>query len=81
MLEKTEEVRVATLLPVIGSDALQAYNTFQWQTDEHVSVQAVLGKFECYCTPKKNTSYERFVFMNRKQKKDESIEDYAVALR
>ena len=46
-----------------------------------MTVETVLGKFERYCTPKKNTSYERFAFMNRKQRNDECIEDYAVALR
>ena len=35
--EKPEEVRVATLLSVIGSDALQIYNAFVWYQGEEMT--------------------------------------------
>ena len=79
--EKPEEVRVATLLSVIGSDALQIYNAFVWYQGEEMTEANVLIKFEQYFKPKKNISYERYLFMSRKQKKDENIEDFTISLR
>ena len=52
-----------------------------WSTGEEQTVEAILAKFEAYCKPKLNISYERFVFMSGKQKKNESINDYTVTLR
>ena len=79
--EKTEEVRVATLLSAIGSDALQIFNAFVWCNGEHASVETILRKFDEYCQPKRNVSFERHVFMSRKQKKNEMIDDYVLDLR
>ena len=79
--EAPEELRVATLLSVIGSEALQVYNHFEWYEDEDITEANILDKFESYCRAKKNVSYERYLFMNRKQGRDESIDEFAVALR
>ena len=69
----SEEQRLATLLSVIGTGALIIYN------EEAQTVEIVLMKFEAYCKP--NRKSERNIFMSRKQKLTEKIEDYIVALR
>ena len=81
MAENTQERRVATLLSIVGYDALRVYNAFHWTTGEAKTIESVLYKFECYCKPKLNITYERFSFMSRKQKADENINDYIVTLR
>ena len=81
MESKPQRQRIAILLSVIGQDALIVYNAFHWSPGEAQTVEAILAKFEAYCKPKLNVSYERFVFMSRKQKKNESINDYTVALK
>ena len=81
LIEKPEPQRVATLLSIIGYEALIVYNAFDWSHDEQKTVQNVLQRFENYCMPKKNVTYERFVFLSRKQKQNENINDYIVALR
>ena len=79
--EKPENKRIATLLSIIGPDALQVYNAFVWHQGEERTISSVLNKFEAYCKPKRNVSYERFIFMTMKQNKSELIEDYIVKLR
>ena len=79
--EKPENVRIATLLSMIGNDALQVYNAFVWQQHEDHTILNILNKFEIYCRPKRNTSYERYIFLSRKQKKDENIDDFVIVLR
>jgi len=81
LVNKPEEQRVATLLSIIGNDALQVYNAFHWSTNERQTIENILMKFEGYCKPKKNVTYERFLFMSRKQKPSEPFCDYVVALR
>ena len=41
--EKTENVRVATLLSVIGNDAIRTYNAFTWQLNEAKTVASILS--------------------------------------
>ena len=79
--EKPEPQRAATLLSIIGHEALVVYNAFAWQTSEERNVETILEKFRLYCQPKLNTSYERFVFLSRKQKINEPVDDFVVALR
>ena len=80
--EKTNDVRVATLLSVIGEDALRIYNTFEWSNPEDCrDIDQVLQRFEKYCTPKVNLTYERYKFNTRKQESGEDIDRYVVALK
>ena len=79
LTSKTEEVRLATLLTVIGNEALAVFNTFKWQ-NEQKTVSSVMKRFDMYCTPETNEIYNRYVLMSRKQKPDEKIDDYIVCL-
>ena len=79
--DKPEEQRLATLLSIIGNEGLVVYNAFTWSYDETRSVDSVLYKFEKYCKPKLNETYERYIFNSRKQKPTESIDEYIVELR
>ena len=78
---RPEDQRLATLLSVVGNEALVVYNAFTWQENEIKSVETVIRKFEAYCKPKRNVTYERFIFNSRKQLKNESIDEYIVTLR
>ena len=77
----SNEQRLATLLSVIGTEALIVYNAFTWSPNEVKTVESTLAKFEVYCKPKRNITYERYLFLSRKQQKNESVDDYIVALR
>ena len=78
--EKQEKTKVATLLTIVGSEALEIYNTFEWNEQEEKTVEQILLKFEKFCKPKKNITYERYVLMTRKQK-DENVDDFVKDLR
>lgn len=80
--EENPEKRIATFLAYIGEEALKVYNTFTWnvQSDQR-NLNKVLEKFDEFCNPKKNTTYERYVFNCRKQKCGETIDDYVTDLK
>ena len=82
----TENIKCATLLHVIGPDAIEIFNTFRWNEEgdnegDDKKMSKVLSKFEKYCTPKCNVTYERHQFNTRNQKEGESIDSYVTELR
>ena len=48
--EKDKKVQSATLLHIIGEEALEIYNTFQWcERGDENKVSCIMEKFEAYC--------------------------------
>ena len=55
-----------TLLHVVGPEALEDYNMFQWDSDgDENKVDKIMEKFEWYCNPRKNLTFERHTFFSR----------------
>ena len=62
---KSKDVQSMTLLHVIGQEAVEIYNTFEWSDNEceecdkqkeiH-TVDCIIKKFEKYCLPKQNVT-------------------------
>ena len=68
---KSEEQKIALLLHVAKSSAIEVYNTFTFDSTNEASSETfanVLDKFEKYCNPKKNITYERYIFFTRNQR-------------
>ena len=65
-----------------GPEALEVYNTFAWQTDDDNSkVDKIIEKFDEYCNPRKNVTWERHKFNTRNQQPGESIDQYVTDLK
>ncbi|XP_030854482.1 uncharacterized protein K02A2.6-like [Strongylocentrotus purpuratus] len=81
MSEKDEKLQTSMLLHVIGDAALELYNTFVFAEGESMKLEKVLNKYEEYCMPKRNLTYERHRFFTRSQLVHESVDQYATELR
>ena len=80
--EKEDAKRVATFLTVIGEEAVDVYNTFNWANEgDNLKIDRVLEKFDAFCKPRKNTIYEHYVFFSRNQENGESIDHYVTVLK
>ncbi|OCT91956.1 hypothetical protein XELAEV_18015013mg [Xenopus laevis] len=79
--EEEDVQTIALFLTVAGQEAIDVYNTFQFAEAEKDNFNAVLKKFENYCVPRKNITYERHVFSSRLQKEHETIDKYVTDLR
>lgn len=80
--EKTAAVRLATFLHVAGTDAIEKYNGFQWQTeDDKNNIDKVIEKFDLDCQQSTNILTERYKFFKRKQRSDENCDQFVTALR
>lgn len=73
---RSAKQKAAILLHIAGPDALEVYNTFQCTDAERGNYNLLLEKFETYCTPRCNETYERYVFRSRMQKEGEPFESY-----
>ena len=77
LARKNGKVRAMTLLPVAGSEALEVFSAFQWDADDDSKkVDKIMEKFERYCNPRKNLTFERHSFFSRNQLEGESIDAY-----
>lgn len=65
--EKEENTQCAVFLHTIGEDALEVYETFMFAESENNKLDPIINKFEAYCAPKKNVTYERYIFNSCKQ--------------
>ena len=78
----TDKSKNAILLTIAGSEALDIYNTFVFTeadkvTDsEVIKHSSLLTKFDDYCNPIKNETYERYIFRSTIQKPLEPIDHF-----
>ena len=79
--EKEDKQKVALLLHVAQKQAIEVYNTFTFDTGDENKYSVVVKKFEDYCNPKKNETYERYVFNSRNQAPGESFEQFVIDLK
>ena len=49
---KEPKIQAATFLHVAGTEALEAYDTFTWETDDKSRVDKITEKFDKYCKPR-----------------------------
>ena len=79
---KDDKSQTSMFLHVIGDGALDIYNTFVFESSgDEMKLEKVMEKFESYCMPKRNVTYERHKFFTRSQHENETIDQYATELR
>ena len=82
LTRKDAKIQAATFLHVAGADALEVYNTFTWENDEDkLKVDKIVEKFNTYCIPRKNVTWEQYVFNTRNQHAGETIDQYVTDLQ
>ncbi|XP_070407964.1 uncharacterized protein [Nothobranchius furzeri] len=79
---KPDTRKIALLLTLAGPQAIEVYNTFAFEmAEDRAWMDVVLAKFDAHCTPKKNETYERYMFRCRMQQQSESFDSFLTALR
>ncbi|XP_034086217.1 uncharacterized protein LOC117555439 [Gymnodraco acuticeps] len=65
---KPDARKVALLLTIAGPQAIEVYNTFVYEEQaDKDKLDKVLEKCDGHCSPRKNETYERYVFRSRVQ--------------
>ncbi len=61
-----KKIQSCTLLHVIGNEALEIYNTFDFaETENKKDVKVIIKNFDDYLEPQKNVTFERHIFNSR----------------
>ncbi|XP_071944705.1 uncharacterized protein [Antedon mediterranea] len=79
MSRKPSETQTSLLLHTIGQQGLDVYNAFKLKMK--MRLNTVMHKFEEYCNPKKNITFERHTFFSRNQIPGEKIDQYVTDLK
>lgn len=79
--EKADPIKVNVFLNIIGSEAVEIYDTLNLDANLQNDYNAVIKAFDDFCKPKTNPVYERFVFSQRVQKEGESFDSFHVDIK
>ena len=80
--QQENQIRVATFITCIGSDALEVYNSLPFEReDDKMVMSKVLELMEKHCIGQTNVIYERYCFNNRNQENGESFDEYLTSLK
>ena len=80
--DKPNARKVALLLTMAGPQAIEVYNTFVFASqDDKTKLDKVLEQFDAHCSPKKNETYERYVFRSRMQQQRETFDSFLTDLK
>lgn len=82
LFKTSKKEQSCILLNLARQDAVEVFNTFQFTKEEsNEDPKVLLEKFEAYCSPQKNVTYERHVFNTINQGATETIDAYVTDLR
>lgn len=80
--DESDKTQASVFLHVVGDDALEVYNNFQFRVqDDKIKLDKIMEKFEEYCIPKRNVTFERHRFFTCVQKTGETVDQYVTELR
>ena len=79
---ESSEFRCAIFMTMIGSDAVELFESFKFAEDEsEEDIVTVIKKFEDYCVESTHEAFESFRFHSRDQEQNESIDAFVAELR
>ena len=79
---EASEFRCAIFMTMIGSDAVELFESFKFAEDEsEEDIVTVIKKFEDYCVESTHEAFESFRFHSRDQEQNESIDAFVAELR
>ena len=79
---KDDGIKSSTFLHIVGPECLEIYNSFTWaRGGDEMKLDKIIEKFQTYCNPRKNLTYERHIFNTRNQQAGENIDAYVTDLK
>ena len=80
--DKPDARKIALLLTIAGPQSVEVFNTFVFaNAADRDTFEEVVKKFDEHCTPKKNETFERYVFRSRLQQPGESFDVFLTDLK
>lgn len=74
--ERSSAQKAAVFLHIAGQEAIDIFNTFKLSPAERDDYSVIVKKFEEYCTPKRNKTYERYIVRTQQQRDGKPFEQF-----
>ncbi|KAG0436199.1 hypothetical protein HPB47_018082 [Ixodes persulcatus] len=68
--------KAAIFLHVAGQEAIEVFNMFGLSAEEAHNYDVLVWRFEAYCLPRSNETFERYVFRTRRQEEGDAFEHF-----
>ena len=79
---EAEIVQVGILITLLGEEGLRIYETFSFTAPgDEQKIKPVLEKFDLHFQPRKSQTFERYKFLTRHQRQDESCDSFLLDLQ
>ena len=79
---KSDKVKTSILLTCIGEKGREIYDTFEFENaGDKLKLKPVLKKFEEYCNPRSNTTFERHKFFTHRQEEGQTFTSFVTELK
>ncbi len=80
--EASDARKIALLLTVAGPQSIEVFNTLVFErAEDKGTYDVVIEKFDSHCSPKKNETFERYVFRTRLQQQGETFDSFLMDLK
>jgi hypothetical protein len=80
--EKSQEMRAAFILTIIGNDAYDVFRTMTFDPAENrKQIDHIVAAFDAYCKAAVNVTYKRYVFYKRLQGPTETFDIFYADVR
>ena len=80
--KKSDLVKSSILLTCIGKKGQEIYNTFSFDNvDDNMKFNIIIEKFDEYCSPRKNITFQRYKFFTCRQKEGQSFDQFVTELK
>lgn len=82
MEHESDAYKAALLLNVVGDKVIKIFNNLEFdRPEDRNSYIEIINKLNNYFIPKKNVTFERYIFFTRDMKPSEGIDEYVNELR
>ncbi|KAK3731974.1 hypothetical protein QZH41_003373 [Actinostola sp. cb2023] len=79
---ENKELRTATFLTCLGSKALDIFDSLDFDTEnQRKDIDVVIDRLEKHCIGKTNETYKRYIFNQRVEEPNETVDTYVTALK
>ncbi|CAB4033390.1 Hypothetical predicted protein, partial [Paramuricea clavata] len=79
---KSDKVKTSILLTCIGEKGREIYDTFEFENaGDKLKLKPVLKKFEEYCNPRSNTTFERHKSFTYRQEEGQTFTSFVTELK
>lgn len=80
--KKSDLVKSSILLTCIGKKDCEIYNTFTFDNnDDNTKFNIIIGKFNAYCSPQKNITFQHHKFFKCCLKESQSFDQFVSELK